>query len=136
MEHREDKKLLLNNKGSITIEAVFVMPIIIGVCFSLLFISLYCFDHMYIECQLRSKVRGEESGKVIDGILGQGNIINNTKLDLFRSSYEVNYVIALRYPFTNEFIGQEYQNLKVKLNVCERNSCDFVRKYDSLVRKR
>lgn len=136
MEHREVKKLLLNDKGSITIEAVFVMPIIIGVVFSLLFISFYCFDHMYIECQLRSKVRSEDGGKVIEGILGQGNIINNTKLDLFRSSYEVNYVIALRYPFTNEFIGPEYQNLKVELNVCERNSCDFVRKYDSLVRKR
>lgn len=136
MEHRKNSKLSLNNQGSITFEAVFVMPIIIGVIFSLIFISLYCFDHIYIECQLRSQVRDKKSEKVIEGILGQGSIMDNSKLDFFRSSYKLDYEIISKYPFTSYFLGAGCHKLNVELTICERDSCEFVRKYDALVKVR
>ena len=101
------RKLQLDNRGTFTVEVVFVMAIIIGVILSLLFVIMFCFDRINVECKVRRDINCSVSSKLYEGQLGKGRLEAAKEVDPFCSVCRLEYRVAIVYPFTkiNVFKG-------------------------------
>lgn len=125
------KKLRINNTGSFTIEAVYVILILVGIIFSMLYILFYSFDQVNIECKARQDIeKGKKTGTYI-GQLGQGTL-KMSNLNILESVYEVEYRIPMKFPLTKQYVENRFTKFHVVIPISEGEAADFVRKYDAV----
>lgn len=120
------KKLDIHNKGSFTIEAVFVMLIIVGVVMTMLYVTMYCCDKVTMECRVREYLKGENREKNFKGQLGQGVLEKTEKTERLK------YHIKVKYPLTERYLENGFTTFKIEVRRYGKNVCDFVRKYDAV----
>lgn len=125
-----------DNRGSFTLEAVFVMLIIIGVTFSLLYVSFYCMEEVCVEEEFRSNIRTETETSSVKGLLGKGELRKKTEWNVWCSVCQMNYQISGKFPFTKQYLNNGYGEFIVDVRRCSREAAEFVRMYDVLKNKR
>lgn len=121
-----------NNKGNFTVEATFVMLIIMGVILSILFVTLYCTDCTILESTLRKQIRNDNAKGTISGLLGEGDVRNTSGWDIWCATYEVKYDVGIQYPFTEEYLGNEFEKVTANVTICDKDTCEFIRMYEAL----
>lgn len=125
-----------DNRGSFTLEAVFVMLIIIGIVFTLLYVSFYCMEQVRVEGEFRNNIRSETETSSIKGLLGKGELVKMTEWNMWCSGYQMNYEVSGRFPFTEQYLNNGYGGFTVDVRRCSKDAAEFVRMYDILISKR
>ncbi len=129
------RKLLLNNKGTFTVEAVFIMLIITGVILAMLYVIMYSFDRINLECTLRDDVHNNIQKQSYEGQLGNGILQPKNKLDFLNSDYILDYKISFVFPLTNEYIQNQFLRMYIRVRTCKNNAADTVRYFDAIKNK-
>ena len=126
------RKMRINNVGSFTVEATFVMVIIIGLVMALLFVALHCFDRINIECQIRNHIKSSIPEKSYKGVLGSGELKKKGELDFFCESYLLKYEVPFMYPLSQQYVENQFTKTDINIKLCKRVAADTVRMYDAL----
>ncbi|SET28960.1 hypothetical protein [[Clostridium] polysaccharolyticum] len=124
------RKMLLNDRGSFTVEASFVMVIILGIIISILFMMIYCFERVCLECDARNNIKYEEKKECYQGQLGKGEWEKAFDLDIMVLEYKLGYYISVTYPFTEKYIENSFTHYNAVIRSCERKASDMIRMYD------
>lgn len=124
------RKGILDDRGSFTVEASFVMVIILGIIISILFMMLYCFERVCIECEARNNIKYEEVKKDYQGQLGKGEWRKVLDLDIMVLEYKLGYHVLITYPFTKEYIENSFTHYNAVIRSCESKASDMIRMYD------
>lgn len=139
-------------KGSMTIEAVFVMIIILAIIFLLLYFCFYCMDGVKIRTEflyqiMNAQEEAERNGeknveieKVVKNNFSQGIVVKkiqsiNSKEGIRTLTYEMNLKAISVYPIIRSVFGTGDNRMKVKVCFNRSDPCEIVRMYQAFMVK-
>lgn len=126
------EKIKVNNAGSFTIEATFIMVILIGIIMAMLYVSLYCFDRINVGCEAIINVKSESPEKNYIGQLGRGELSKKKELNYFYSEYKLDYNIPIRFLLSENYVNNQFSNFRVLIRVCNKKASDTTWMYDAI----
>lgn len=126
---KRKREVRIDNTGSFTIEAVFVVVIIVGVVMTMLYVTMYCYDQVTMECKVWEHMKDDNKEDVCVGQLGTGQIRDSGTVG------RLDYRILIKYPLTQEYLQNQFTKFTVKVRVYDKRVCEFVRMYDAIKSK-
>lgn len=129
------KKFGKDNKGNFTVEATFIMLIIIGVILAVLYVALYCTDCSILNSKLKKQVRKENINGTVNGLLGEGNITKTSEWGIWCSTYEIKYHVGMELGFIEKYLDKGFFEGAACVTICQKDACEFIRMYEALRNK-